>query len=106
MSNFEILLIILGGMVLTYATRLSFTVFVPPERLPSTFIKGLIFIPPAVLAAIVLPELMLVDGEIAVSPANHQLIAGTLAALVAWRIKNTWVTISSGMIALWLLSNL
>jgi branched-subunit amino acid transport protein len=106
MSNLEIWLIILGGMVLTYAIRLSFTVLVPPERLPSTFIKGLIFIPPAVLAAIVLPELVLVEGEVTISPANHQLVAGMLAALVAWRLKNTWIAIAAGMVALWLLNNL
>jgi len=106
MSNLEIWLIIIAGMVLTYITRLSFTVLVPPERLPSTFIKGLIFIPPAVLAAIVLPELVLVDGEITISSANHELIAGILAALVAWRLKNTWIAIATGMIAVWLLNSL
>ena len=105
MSNLEIWLIILGGMVVTYATRLSFTVLVPPDRLPSTFIQGLIYIPPAVLAAIVLPELVLVEGEIAISPANHQLVAGILAALVAWRLKNTWVAIATGMVTLWLLTS-
>jgi branched-subunit amino acid transport protein len=106
LSNIEIWLVILGGMVVTYVTRLSFTVLVPPERLPPTFIKGLIFIPPAVLAAIVLPELVLMDGKIAISPANHQLVAGILAAFVAWRLKNTWIAIATGMVALWLLNSL
>lgn len=104
MSRVEIWLIILGGMVVTYVTRISFTVLVPPDRLPSSFIRGLIFIPPAVLAAIVLPELVRVDGEITISPANHQLVAGILAALVAWRLKNTWIAIATGMVMLWLLN--
>jgi len=103
MSNLEIWLIILGGMVVTYLTRLSFTVLVPPDRFPPTFINGLVYIPPAVLAAIVLPELLLVDGDIMLSPTNHQLVAGILAALVAWRLKSTWLAIAVGMLALWLL---
>jgi branched-subunit amino acid transport protein len=106
MSSLEIWLVILAGMVVTYLTRLSFTVLVPPDRLSPGFSRGLIYIPPAVLAAIVLPELLLVDGEIAISLANHRLVAGSLAALMAWRLKNTWVTIASGMLALWLLTTL
>lgn len=102
MSALEVWLIIVGGMVLTYLTRLSFTVLVPPERLSHSFSRGLAFIPPAVLAAIVLPELLFVDGELLISPSNFQLMAGTLAALVAWRFKNTWLAIASGLLALWL----
>ncbi len=106
MSSLEIWLVILGGMVVTYLTRLSFTVLVPPDRLSPAFSRGLNYIPPAVLAAIVVPELMLVDGEIAIWLTHHRLMAGSLAALIAWRLKNTWVTIASGMLALWLLATL
>ena len=106
MSNAEIWLVILGGMIVTYLTRLSFTVLVPPDRLSPVFSRGLVYIPPAVLAAIVLPELLLAEGQIAISSSNHQLLAGILAALVAWRLKNTWLTIASGMLALWLFANL
>ncbi len=106
MSNLEIWLIILGGMVVTYFTRLSFTVLIPPDRISPTFARGLVYIPPAVLAAIVLPELALVEEKITISPTNCQLVAGVLAALVAWRFKNTWLTIASGMLALWLLRTL
>ncbi|MFQ5922828.1 MAG: AzlD domain-containing protein [Anaerolineales bacterium] len=106
MSNAEIWLIIVGGMVVTYLTRLSFTVLVPPDRLSPTFSRGLVYIPPAVLAAIVLPELLLVEGNITISPTNFRLMAGVLATLVAWRFKNTWLTIASGLLALWLLANL
>ena len=106
MSSLEIWLVILAGMFVTYLTRLSFTVLVPPDRLSPAFSRGLIYIPPAVLAAIVLPELLLVDGEIAISLTNHRLVAGSMAALIAWRLKNTWVAIASGMLALWLLTTL
>jgi branched-subunit amino acid transport protein len=92
-------------MVVTYLTRLSFTVLIPPDRLSPTFSRGLVYIPPAVLAAIVLPELLLIDGQVSISAANFQLLAGVLAALVAWQFKNTWLAIASGMLALWLLTS-
>ena len=105
MSRPEIWLIIVGGAILTYLVRLSFTVLIPPDRLSPIFSRWLVYIPPAVLAAIVLPELLLVEGEIAISFANPELVSGILAALVAWRLKSTWVTIATGMVALWLLTS-
>lgn len=103
MSKPEIWLIIVGGTILTFLIRLSFTVVIPPDRLSPTFSRGLVYIPPAVLAAIVLPEVLLVEGEVAISLNNPELVSGMLAALVAWRLKSTWVTIATGMVALWLL---
>jgi branched-subunit amino acid transport protein len=37
---------------------------------------------------------------------NEQLLAGTLAAIVAWRTKNTLLIIGIGMVALWLLQSI
>ncbi len=96
--------IIIGGMIVTFLTRLSFIVILPPERLPNIMQRGLRFVPPAILAAIVLPELLLPEGVVDISLHNFQLIAGTLAAIVAWRTRNTWLTILVGMLALWVLT--
>jgi len=98
--------IIIGGMIVTYLTRLSFTVILPPERLPAVMQRGLRFVPPAILAAIVLPELLRPTGMIDISPGNPQLLAGIVAALMAWKTKNTWLTILVGMLVLWVLSTL
>lgn len=104
MTEPQLWLIVLGGMLTTYLIRLSFVALVPPDRLPLLFRRGLNYIPPAVLAAILLPELTLTDGALDLSLSNPRLIAGALAALAAWRLRNTWLTIAVGMIALWLLS--
>jgi branched-subunit amino acid transport protein len=104
MTEPQIWLIILGGMVTTYLTRLSFVALIPQERLPLRLRRALQYIPPAVLAAIVFPELAIRGGELAIAIENERLLAGLLAALVAWRLKNTWFTIASGMLALWLLT--
>ena len=94
---------ILGGMAATYATRASFIVFVPPERMPAWFRRGLRFVAPAVLAGLVATELV-GTGEALNLPLGYpRLMAGALAALVAWRSRNTWLTILAGMAALWLI---
>ena len=99
-------LVILAGGIGTYLTRLSFIGLVPQERLPSIFRRGLRFIPSAVLAAILLPEILIPVDALDLSPSNHRILAGILAAIVAWRFRNTWLTISVGMVSLWLLSSL
>jgi branched-subunit amino acid transport protein len=106
MSTGYLWTIIIGGMILTYLTRLSFTVILPPDRLPNIIQRGLRFVPSAILAAIVLPELVRPEGMVDISLQNFQLIAGTIAAIVAWRTRNTWLTILVGMLALWILTTL
>lgn len=98
--------IIVGGMVVTYAIRLSFIALVPQERLPDLFRRSLRYVPPAVLAALITPELIRPAGPYGISLGNHRLLAGVVAAIIAWRSRNTWLTIATGMIMLWLLSGI
>jgi len=103
MSELALWAIILGGMLVTYAIRLSFIALIPIERLPSLLLRSLRFVPPAILAALIAPELLRPFGDMDLSLQNHRLLAGGIAALVAWRFRNTWLTIATGMLALWLL---
>ena len=104
MPQTEIWLIIILGGLATYLTRLSFILLIPPDRLPEAFRRGLRLVPPAVLSALILPDLLLQDGSLSVDLQNSRLLAGIVAALVAWRTRNTWLTIGAGMLALWGLS--
>lgn len=80
----------------TYAMRASFLVFahrladVPPgvQRL-------LRQIPPAALAAIVVPALVRPDGQ--VDLLQPRLLAGVVAGLVAWRTRNIALTLAVGI---------
>ncbi|MGD8554336.1 MAG: AzlD domain-containing protein, partial [Anaerolineales bacterium] len=103
MSRLALWGIILGGTLATYATRLSFIALVPLDRLSPVFRRGLRYVPPAVLAALILPALASPEGALELSLGNHRLLAGALAALAAWRFRNTWLTIAVGMAALWIL---
>ncbi len=104
MSEQALWVIVLSGMAVTYAMRLSFVALIPIAWLPPILRRGLRFVPPAILAAIITPELLRPLGDWDLSLGNHRLLAGLLAALVAWRFRNTWLTIGVGMGALWLLS--
>lgn len=56
------------------------------------------------LAALVLPKLLLVDGSLAVSPGNHRLVAGLVAGVVAFYTEDMLWTVGVGMGVLWALT--
>jgi branched-subunit amino acid transport protein len=96
----NIWLVMLLGGALTFGMRLSFIYLFGRFSIPEALKRALRFVPPAVLSALVAPALFLPDGALDLSPANFRLLAGAAAILVAWRTKNTLVTILSGMAAL------
>jgi branched-subunit amino acid transport protein len=96
------LIVLLMGLV-TYAIRLSLIGGLGRVNLPLLIRRALRFVPPAVLTAIIVPEVLLPAGEIDFSLSNARLLAGLMAALVAWRTKNVVLTVAAGMGALWAL---
>jgi branched-subunit amino acid transport protein len=67
-------------------------------ELPKPVFEALGYVPPAVLAAIVAPALLMPDGStIVVGLTNRGLLAGVLAGLVMWRSRNLLLTIVLGM---------
>jgi branched-subunit amino acid transport protein len=96
------LLLICMGLV-TYMIRLSMIVLIERVNLPQIIQWALCLVPPAVLSAIIFPELLMPTGKLDLSFENLRLLAGVLAATVAWRTKNALLTIGVGMVALWVL---
>jgi branched-subunit amino acid transport protein len=97
-------LIIVGMGIVTYAIRLSLIVLLGRLDVPPLVQRALRFVPPAVLSAIILPEVLRPGGALDISFGNDRLIAGVLAAGVAWRTRNVFLSIAVGMVALWILS--
>ncbi len=92
-------LAIVGSGAGTYAMRASF--LAAAHRLthvPPAVARLLRQIPPAALAAIVVPALVRPDGHLDL--VQPRLLAGVLAALVAWRTGNVGVTLVVGMAVL------
>lgn len=98
------LVMLLGGLI-TFAMRFSLIYLLAEGRfqVPETMRKALHYVPPAVLSAIIFPELFFHDGMLNASLGNTRLLAGLVAIVVAWFSKNTLITIIAGMIALLLL---
>jgi branched-subunit amino acid transport protein len=87
--------------LLTFATRLSFIAILHRVEMPPILKRALRYVPPAVLSAIVFTEVLVRDGKTDLGPGNFRLLAGAIAALVAWRTRNVLLTIATGMAALW-----
>lgn len=96
-------LAICGMGLITYLLRLSPILLLERVVIGDQALRALRFVPPAVLSAIIFPELLLPGGHLDVSLGNERLLAGLLAAVVAWYSKNVLWTIAIGMAALWLL---
>lgn len=103
MSTTIMALSILGMGLITYLIRLS--LFLLPERamLPPWMLRALRYVPAAVLSAIILPELLLPEGTFDLSLGNERLLAGVVAAVVAWRTRNVLLTVGAGLVLLWIL---
>ncbi|MEJ2747962.1 MAG: AzlD domain-containing protein [Anaerolineae bacterium] len=99
-------LVIIGMGIITYGIRLSMIVLLEKIEIPDRLKQALRFVPPAVLSAIIFPELLQPGGNLDRSLGNERLLAGLLAIIVAWRTKNVLWTIAAGMAVLWFLQSL
>jgi branched-subunit amino acid transport protein len=93
------LIIITAGMI-TYLIRLSFILLLERLKLPDWFSRGLRYVPPAVLSAIIVPELASWDGKaVNLIWGNPQILAGIAAIVTAWRTRNVVITLAVGLIS-------
>jgi len=102
MSLGEVLLVILGLTVITVVTRAFF--FIPERELamPAWLKRGLRYAPLAALAAVVVPEVLLVQGHMTAAPwLDARLYAAIAATLYFffWR-RDILGTIVTGMAVL------
>ena len=91
---------ILGGLA-TFTIRAMFIILIGQREIPPLLRRALFFIPPAVLTAIILPELLFPKGHVNLSFTNPNLLAGSVAVLVAWRTRSVLLTIVVGMVVFW-----
>jgi branched-subunit amino acid transport protein len=90
------LIIVVVGIA-TYAIRVSGIALLAGRTIPTGIQRALRFVPMTVLPAMIAQEVILVAGTPDISLSNERLLAGLVAAAVAWRTKNVLVTIVVGM---------
>ncbi len=94
-------IILLG--TLTHLGRSSFILWFSHWELPAWLQKALKFVPVAAFAAILTPAILRPDGTtLAISLMNPRLLAAGVTVLLAWNGRHLIITITTGMIILWL----
>lgn len=100
--NVWLMIVCIG--ILTFALRLSFLVLFGRGEIPAWLRRALRFVPASVLAAIVAPDLLLQGGVLSLT--SPRLIAGIIAAIIAWRTRSAPLTLGVGMVSLWILQTI
>jgi branched-subunit amino acid transport protein len=97
MNDSIVLMTILGMGLVTYIPRLLPAWLLRGKKLHPFIEAWLKFVPVAVLAALLLPSLIVADGKLNVAWSNLYLWAALPAGLVAWKTKSMFATILVGM---------
>ncbi|MGD1919846.1 MAG: AzlD domain-containing protein [Pleurocapsa sp.] len=97
MSKQEFCLI--GAMaVVTFLIRYPLLAFSSQINLPPQLIEALKYLPPAILTAIVVPEIFMpTENKIILNYTNAKLIGAISTILISWRTKNLLLAIIGGM---------
>ncbi len=103
MSAMALWLAIVGAGTATFALRLSFIALLGRIEIPLLLRRALRLVAAAVLTAVVIPLLFYDNGSLEVSLGNERLLAGLVAALIAWRTRSVLFTLGGGMATLWTL---
>lgn len=98
MEETTVLLTLLGMSLATYLPRLLPAWFLRGRELPYFLVAWLRYVPVAVLAALLVPSLLVQDGAFAFTWSNLYLWAALPAGFTAWKTKNMFLTVLVGML--------
>jgi branched-subunit amino acid transport protein len=102
MSPQNEILLIAGMALVTFSTRYPILALLSRKQLPEKFRLALEFVPPAVLTAIIVPEVLAPQGILLLSLSNNAFFASLAAVLISWRSKNLLAAIVGGMAIYWI----
>ncbi len=98
MAETTVLMTLFGMALVTYLPRLIPAWFLRGRELPPFLVTWLSYVPVAVLAALLLPSLLIDEGQINLSFNNLYLWAAIPAGFVAWKKKSMFGTVIVGML--------
>lgn len=97
MDTLTIWLLLIGLAIPIYAARASFIFLFSDFEPPPPLARALRFVPVAIFASLIVPELLFVSGQLQFSTLNPKLVAGAIAVVVAWCTRSTLLTLLAGM---------
>ncbi len=106
MDTLTVWALIFGLTLTSFCSRGAFISLLSNFTPPAPLQRALRLVPVAIFVSLVVPELLLVGGQLQFSPANAKLCAGLAAIAVAWRTRNTLLTLLTGMAVLHLVRTL
>lgn len=106
MTKLEICTVIFLAALVTFGLRFLPMTFLEKQRLSPWLERSLRYVPAATLAGLVFPALLLQNNKLDLSFSNDRLIAGLLAAIIAYYTRNVLITIVSGLLVLWILQKM
>lgn len=101
MNSLWIFILIICVSLATYVSRGLPILYLSSRELPEDLKTWMKYIPPAIFAALIVPDIMLLDGEVSI--INPKSIAAFIALLVACKTKSMTITIIAGVSILSLL---
>ncbi len=97
LSSANLLTIFFGMFAVTYLPRVLPLTILSRMKLPKFVIDVLEYIPIAILGALLVPTLLLVDGRINISLDNYLLIAAVITGIISVFTKKIFVIVLSGI---------
>jgi branched-subunit amino acid transport protein len=94
----EMASLFLGMAAVTFFTRFGSQVLFRQVGMPRWFERWLKHVPTGILTTLIVPSVFLPKGSLDISLGNPYLIAGLIAAIVAYKFQKTVVTMGLGLI--------
>lgn len=96
-ENEALLLCVAAATFVTVLPKVLPVTFLRGDSLPPLLRRWLDFVPVAVMAALVCPDIFIYDGRFDLSSNNLFLLVSIPTFVVAWKTKNYFVTIAVGI---------
>lgn len=90
--------------LISFGIRFSFVYLLGRvDEVPPRIERALAFVPASVLAALSVPAFVVFEPTLGATVTSPRLVAGVVAAVVAWKTDDLTATIVAGMATLWTL---
>ena len=97
MTNFDLALCTLGMVLGTALPRALPMTLLADRPMPPKARRWLSFVPAAILAALVAPDIFLREGALFLSTENMFLLAAPPTILGSWKTRSLFATLAAGM---------
>ncbi len=96
--NTELILTIVGCALVTSIPRVFPLMYLSVESLPKTALKWLSYVPVAVMAALLFPDVLIKGDALFISIDNTYLLAAIPSLFIAWYTNSFFGTIACAML--------